>query len=49
MTDPDNDFTVVPQNSMAFALFMERIGSIKAKPATWQDMFFPELYDRQGS
>ena len=49
ITDPDNDFTVVPQNSMKFALFMERTGSIKEKPGSWKDMFFPELYDREGS
>ncbi len=49
ISDPDNDFTVVPQNSMKFALFMQRIGTIKEKPASWKDMFFPELHDREGS
>ena len=49
ITDPDNVFTVTPQNSMKFALFMERTGSIKEKPDSWKDMFFPELHDRQGS
>jgi NitT/TauT family transport system substrate-binding protein len=40
---------VTPQNSMKFALFMERIGTIKEKPESWKDMFYPELHDRQGS
>jgi NitT/TauT family transport system substrate-binding protein len=47
--DPDNVFTTTPQNMMKFALFMERTGAIKEKPARWTDMFFPELHDRPGS
>ena len=47
--DPDNVFTTTPQNIMKFALFMERTGSIKEKPAAWQDLFFRELHDRAGS
>jgi len=47
--DPDNVFTTTPQNMMKFALFMERTGAIKEKPARWTDLFFPELHDRPGS
>jgi NitT/TauT family transport system substrate-binding protein len=47
--DPDNVFTTTPQNMMKFALFMERTGAIKEKPAHWTDLFFPELHDRPGS
>ena len=49
LADPDITYSVVPQNFLKFSDFMARIGTIGAKPATWQDMFFPELHGRPGS
>jgi NitT/TauT family transport system substrate-binding protein len=49
IADRDNVFTTTPQNSMKYALFMERTGSIKEKPASWKDMFFQEIHDQPGS
>lgn len=46
---PENHYTTVPENSMKFAAFQQRIGLIKERPAGWQDLFFPELHDRPGS
>jgi NitT/TauT family transport system substrate-binding protein len=34
---------------MKFATFMQAVGSIKAAPANWKDMFFPEIHDLPGS
>jgi len=27
---------------------MNKIGSIKSKPASWKDLFFPEIHGLQG-
>jgi NitT/TauT family transport system substrate-binding protein len=34
---------------MAYAEFMHAVGSIKVKPASWKDMFFPEAAAFPGS
>jgi NitT/TauT family transport system substrate-binding protein len=34
---------------MKYADFMFEVGSIKTKPASWKDMFFPEIADLKGS
>jgi NitT/TauT family transport system substrate-binding protein len=47
--DPDNNFTITPQQSIKFAEFQFRNGLIKQKPESWKDLFFPEIYDRPGS
>jgi NitT/TauT family transport system substrate-binding protein len=49
LSDPDNEFTITPQATMKYAEFMYQIGSIKAKPASWKDLFFPEAHDLPGS
>jgi NitT/TauT family transport system substrate-binding protein len=47
--DPENSFTTTPQNIMKYAEFMLKVGSIKEKPASWKDMFFPEIHGKSGS
>ena len=42
-------WTMVPENTMKFADFMAGVGRLKAKPASWKDYFFPEIYDVNGS
>jgi NitT/TauT family transport system substrate-binding protein len=49
MTRPDVTWTMTPAATMKFAKFMRRVGSIKHEPASWQDMFFPEIGDLKGS
>jgi NitT/TauT family transport system substrate-binding protein len=49
LEDPENRYTTVPTGMMAFADFMHRVGTLKAKPASWKELFFPELHDRPGS
>jgi len=34
---------------MKYADFMHSIGSIKNRPASWRDLFFPEIHAAPGS
>ena len=38
-----------PENVMKYADFMHAIGSIRNRPASWKDMFFPEIHGAPGS
>jgi NitT/TauT family transport system substrate-binding protein len=49
MDDPEIEFTVRPKAMQKIADFMYRIGSIKVKPASWQDMYFPIAQAKGGS
>lgn len=49
ITDPDYAVTLVPERVFQFADFMHRIGAVKEKPASWKDLFFPEIHDLPGS
>jgi NitT/TauT family transport system substrate-binding protein len=46
---PENEWTIVPKNIIAYADFMHRVGALSVKPATWKDLFFPEMADLPGS
>jgi NitT/TauT family transport system substrate-binding protein len=49
LSDPNLRFTVAPENTMKFAEFMHTIGTVKQKPESWKDLFFPEIHDLSGS
>jgi NitT/TauT family transport system substrate-binding protein len=49
LNDPDVKFTTTPEHVMKYADFMHAIGSLKQRPSTWQDLFFPEIQDSPGS
>jgi NitT/TauT family transport system substrate-binding protein len=49
MSDPNFVYSTAPQQSMKFAEAMFRGGTIKNKPASWKDYFFPEVYNLKGS
>jgi NitT/TauT family transport system substrate-binding protein len=49
LNDPHIKFTTTPENTMKYADFMHSIGSIKNRPATWKDLFFPEIHGAPGS
>lgn len=49
LADPDIQFTTTPLNTMRYAEFMHSIGSIETLPASWQDLFFPEIHTAAGS
>ena len=45
----DVKWTMTPEGTMRYAQFMHAVGSIKIVPASWQDLFFPELHELPGS
>jgi NitT/TauT family transport system substrate-binding protein len=47
--DPAIKFTTTPENVMKYAEFMNGIGSIKNRPVSWKDLFFPEIHAAPGS
>jgi len=49
LSDPHIRFTTTPENVMKYADFMHTIGSIKNRPASWKDLFFPEIHGAPGS
>ena len=46
---PQVKWTLVPENTMKYASFMYDVGIVSAAPATWKDLFFPEIYSMPGS
>ena len=49
LNDPAIVFTTTPQNMMKYVDFMLRTGSIKVKPDSWKDLFFPNVHALPGS
>jgi NitT/TauT family transport system substrate-binding protein len=49
LNDPDIRYTTSPENLMKYAEFMNDVGSIKARPVKWQEMFFPAIHHVPGS
>lgn len=49
LDDPHVKFTTTPENVMKYATFMHDIGSLKNRPASWRDLFFPEIHGAPGS
>jgi NitT/TauT family transport system substrate-binding protein len=49
LSDPHIKFTTTPENTMKYADFMHSIGSIRNEPASWKDLFFPEIHGAAGS
>jgi NitT/TauT family transport system substrate-binding protein len=44
----DYAYTLSPQKVYKTAEFMNRIGTVKHKPASWKELFFPEVHDLPG-
>ena len=49
MNDPGNEYSLIPKGNMPMVEFMYRIGSIKVKPESWKDLFFPNVHNQSGS
>ena len=49
LMDPAVKFTTTPENVGKYADFMHQIGSIRQRPASWKDVFFPEIHSAPGS
>jgi NitT/TauT family transport system substrate-binding protein len=48
LADPDVRYTTTPENIMKYADFMATVGSLKGRPSTWQDLFFPGIHHVPG-
>jgi NitT/TauT family transport system substrate-binding protein len=48
-TAPGTRWTMTPEGTEKVAAFMQEIGTIKVKPGSWKDYFFPEAYGLNGS
>jgi len=48
LADPDIRYTSTPENVMKYADFMATVGSLKGRPSTWQDLFFPGIHHVPG-
>lgn len=49
LNDPAVNFDLAPRATMKFAAFLHSIGTIKNKPESWQDVFFPEVHKLDGN
>jgi NitT/TauT family transport system substrate-binding protein len=49
ISDPDNIWTTAPQQTMTFAGFMHKVGTMKRLPDSWKDLYMPECHDTKGS
>jgi NitT/TauT family transport system substrate-binding protein len=49
VSGPQVRWTMVPESTMKFAEFMNGVGTLKARPGSWQDLFFPEIHRLPGS
>ena len=48
INDRDYAYTLTPEKVHKTALFMAKVGSVAEKPASWKDLFFPEIHDLPG-
>ena len=49
MNHPGNEYSLIPKGNMPMVEFMHKIGSIKVKPESWKDLFFPNVHSQPGS
>ena len=48
INDKDYAYTLSPEKVFKTAVFMAKIGSVKDKPESWKDLFFPEIHALPG-
>jgi len=49
LENPEIVYTLTPNNVMKYVDFMHKVGSIKVRPDSWKDMFFPNAHGLSGS
>ena len=49
VNDPQIEYSLLPKNIMKMVDFMHKSGAIKVKPASWKDLFFPNMHNLAGS
>jgi NitT/TauT family transport system substrate-binding protein len=49
IADPKAAWTTAPERIMPYIEFLMRIGSLKGRYASWKELFFADIHDKQGS
>lgn len=49
VNDPQIEYSLLPKNIMKMVDFMYKSGTIKVKPDSWKDLFFPNMHGLAGS
>jgi NitT/TauT family transport system substrate-binding protein len=49
MEDPQIHYTLAPERILPYAQFMHQVGTLKNRPESWKDLFFPDIHDLAGS
>jgi len=49
LENPEIVYTLTPNNVMKYVDFMHKVGSIKVRPESWKDLFFPNAHSLSGS
>ncbi|HBK04550.1 MAG TPA: nitrate ABC transporter substrate-binding protein [Acetobacteraceae bacterium] len=49
LADPRFKYVLTPSASLRWAAFMHKVGRIKTAPSDWKDLFWPEIWGRDGS
>ena len=49
MNDPQVRYTMAPERLLPYAQFMNQVGTLKHRPESWKELFFPEVHDQSGS
>lgn len=49
ISEPLVEFALVPHHTSTIAAFMHRVGSLKAQPPTWKELFFDDVHGLPGS
>jgi len=49
VSDPEIDFTIVPQKTFIYATKLQELGVLKNKADSWKDYFFEEAHSGNGS
>jgi NitT/TauT family transport system substrate-binding protein len=49
LDDPHFKYILTPHATLRWATFMHDVGRIKVAPASWKDLFWPEIHDLDGS
>lgn len=49
LNDPQVEFTMTPKGIGKYTDFMARVGALKTRPASWKELFFPNVHQLPGS
>jgi NitT/TauT family transport system substrate-binding protein len=49
LSNPFIEYTMTPKNIWRYSNFMAKTGTIKLRPTSWKDLFFPNIHAQLGS